>query len=181
MASPPASAGRWHSGPRGSVYERNTHDHTHQLRRHPARRPGAARADLAGERRWRRPDHRGNPPGELGDVGPARHPRREAVMELPYDGDTNNPSQYCKHGTFIGSWWGPDYLCQACEDGEPAYEPTFDENATVTVAQMISEAAGLMLDGSEPEYLRALVELIVRCTPGLTHDDDVVIAGRISE
>jgi len=102
-------------------------------------------------------------------------------MELPYDGDTNNPSQYCKHGTFIGSWWGPDYLCQACEDGEPAYEPTFDENATVTVAQMISEAAGLMLDGSEPEYLRALVELIVRCTPGLTHDDDVVIAGRISE
>jgi hypothetical protein len=41
-------------------------------------------------------------------------------MELPYDGDTNDASQYCKHGTFIGSWWGPDYLCQACEDGEPA-------------------------------------------------------------
>lgn len=38
-------------------------------------------------------------------------------MELPYDGDTNDESQYCQHGTFIGSWWGPDYLCGLCEDG----------------------------------------------------------------
>jgi hypothetical protein len=38
-------------------------------------------------------------------------------MELPYDGDTNDPNQRCAHGTFIGSWWGPDYLCQWCEDG----------------------------------------------------------------
>lgn len=38
-------------------------------------------------------------------------------MELPYDGDTNDESQYCKHGTFIGSWWGPDYMCGLCEDG----------------------------------------------------------------
>lgn len=35
--------------------------------------------------------------------------------ELPYDGDLNDPKQYCKHGTFIGSWWGPDYLCGLCE------------------------------------------------------------------
>ena len=38
-------------------------------------------------------------------------------MELDYDGDTSDASQYCVHGTFIGSWWGPDYLCGWCEDG----------------------------------------------------------------
>ena len=25
---------------------------------------------------------------------------------------------YCKHGTFIGDPYGPDYLCGKCEDGE---------------------------------------------------------------
>jgi hypothetical protein len=37
--------------------------------------------------------------------------------ELGYDADHNDDSQYCIHGTFIGSWWGPDYLCGWCEDG----------------------------------------------------------------
>ena len=32
-----------------------------------------------------------------------------------YDWDRNDSSQYCKHGNFIGSWWGPDILCGACE------------------------------------------------------------------
>lgn len=36
---------------------------------------------------------------------------------LGYDADHDDPSQYCEHGSFIGSWWGPDYLCQWCEDG----------------------------------------------------------------
>lgn len=38
--------------------------------------------------------------------------------ELPYDGDMSDDSQYCQHGTFIGSWWGPDYLCGECEMGD---------------------------------------------------------------
>lgn len=37
--------------------------------------------------------------------------------ELGYDADHSDNSQYCIHGTFIGSWWGPDYLCGYCEDG----------------------------------------------------------------
>tara|TARA_Y100001949_G_scaffold162077_1_gene154904 strand:- start:76 stop:552 length:477 start_codon:yes stop_codon:yes gene_type:complete len=37
--------------------------------------------------------------------------------ELPYDGDLSDPSQRCEHGTFTGSWWGPDYMCGMCEDG----------------------------------------------------------------
>jgi hypothetical protein len=32
-----------------------------------------------------------------------------------YDWDRNDRSQYCKHGKFIGSWWGPDILCVYCE------------------------------------------------------------------
>jgi hypothetical protein len=36
---------------------------------------------------------------------------------LGYDADHDDSSQYCAHGTWIGSWWGPDYLCQWCEDG----------------------------------------------------------------
>ena len=39
------------------------------------------------------------------------------MPELPFDGDLSDPSQRCEHGTFIGSWWGPDYMCGACEDG----------------------------------------------------------------
>lgn len=34
-----------------------------------------------------------------------------------WDWDRNDSSQHCRHGTFIGSWWGPDILCGACEDG----------------------------------------------------------------
>jgi hypothetical protein len=34
-----------------------------------------------------------------------------------YDEDYSDPAQRCKHGTFIGSWWGPDYMCHWCELG----------------------------------------------------------------
>jgi hypothetical protein len=35
-----------------------------------------------------------------------------------FDWDQSDSSQYCRHGRFIGSWWGPDILCGACEAGE---------------------------------------------------------------
>jgi hypothetical protein len=35
-----------------------------------------------------------------------------------YDWDRSDDGQYCRHGTFIGSWWGPDLLCIQCECGE---------------------------------------------------------------
>jgi hypothetical protein len=44
-------------------------------------------------------------------------PTAEWDEELGYDADHQDNSQYCQHGTFIGSWWGPDYLCGWCEDG----------------------------------------------------------------
>jgi hypothetical protein len=46
----------------------------------------------------------------------------EIDEDLGYDADHEDSSQYCQHGTFIGSWWGPDYLCQWCEDGISAAE-----------------------------------------------------------
>ena len=36
---------------------------------------------------------------------------------LGHDADHSDDSQYCQHGTFIGSPGGPDYLCGACESG----------------------------------------------------------------
>lgn len=35
-----------------------------------------------------------------------------------YDWDTSDPRQHCRHGKFIGSWWGPDILCGQCESGD---------------------------------------------------------------
>src|SRR5210317_2672780 len=37
---------------------------------------------------------------------------------MSYDEDVNDLRQYCHHGTFIGSWWGPDYMCAHCEYDE---------------------------------------------------------------
>jgi len=45
-----------------------------------------------------------------------------------FDWDRNDKSQYCKHGTFIGSWWGPDILCGKCEmDDEPSIQYNEDD------------------------------------------------------
>ena len=28
-----------------------------------------------------------------------------------------SPGDICKHGTYVGDAYGPDYICGACEDG----------------------------------------------------------------
>lgn len=60
--------------------------------------------------------------------------------ELGYDANHNDSSQFCRHGTFIGSWWGPDYMCGWCESGEepptPAEQRAMDlEWADATAAR----------------------------------------------
>lgn len=45
-----------------------------------------------------------------------------------YDEDYSDPRQYCAHGTFIGSWWGPDYMCYYCETGESPPTPLQVDN-----------------------------------------------------
>ncbi len=41
------------------------------------------------------------------------HDEREAAYQA---------SLYCEHGTYIGSWDGPDYLCGQCEAWEPSHD-----------------------------------------------------------
>lgn len=56
------------------------------------------------------------------------NPYGELDEQLGYDADHSDSSQYCRHGTFIGSWWGPDYLCFYCETGEePPTEQELEE------------------------------------------------------
>jgi hypothetical protein len=45
-------------------------------------------------------------------------------MEAVRAGYVDPDDVHCKHGTFIGSWAGPDYLCQWCEmpDGDREYD-----------------------------------------------------------
>lgn len=40
-------------------------------------------------------------------------------MEQDYDEMVGfgRDGHYCKHGTYVGGWAGPDYLCGACEMG----------------------------------------------------------------
>jgi hypothetical protein len=59
------------------------------------------------------PDHQ----GLVDDIRFCESPTAEWDEELGYDADHQDDSQYCEHGKFIGSWWGPDYLCGWCEDG----------------------------------------------------------------
>lgn len=68
-----------------------------------------------------------------------------------YDEDLNDSKQRCVHGTFIGSWWGPDYICGLCEEGltvpstvkVASYSvqiDTLEGNSTVMVAISAEEA-----------------------------------------
>jgi hypothetical protein len=73
-----------------------------------------------------------------------------------YGGDLQDPKQRCRHGTFIGSWSGPDYLCGWCESGEEPEPP-----APTVQCQWIH--AGLDYDGSrfDAECLTDAVHRVV--------------------
>ena len=70
--------------------------------------------------------------------------------QLGYDADHNDPSQFCEHGTFIGSWWGPDYLCGWCEMGV-----SVDEVHAVRAGQRRAEMEAIERD---IEHLFGVIE-----------------------
>lgn len=82
------------------------------------------------------------------------------MSELPYDGDLDDPSQRCQHGTFIGSHWGPDYLCPACEcphdnfeDGICTYGCGYRQDGTPEPRTLCDwEDVGPDMDGSRGEF-----------------------------
>ena len=59
-----------------------------------------------------------------------------------WDWDTTADDQHCEHGTFIGSWWGPDLMCHWCEAGvtveevEQIERNTRLQEATATISRM---------------------------------------------
>ena len=63
-----------------------------------------------------------------------------------FDWDREDDSQYCEHGTFIGSWWGPDLLCVQCEigPGPSSLSPMF---------AVFYASAGCLPDSDLPEYV----------------------------
>lgn len=88
------------------------------------------------------------------------------MAEYPYDGDTNDPSQYCEHGTWIGSWWGPDILCGLCESGIPMEELLVArvEESRARLERFISgvyaSASGFYSTGMSETLQNALLECL---------------------
>jgi len=93
-----------------------------------------------------------------------------------WDWDQSDDSQYCEHGTFIGSWWGPDLLCHWCEAGvSPAEVESIERSArlrkaTDTIGKVerltaelcdslgLAKGVGVVIDfcADDPDCLRAL-------------------------
>ena len=95
------------------------------------------------------------------------NPYFEGVLE--YDGDLHDPKQRCEHGTFIGSWWGPDYLCHWCEDGISVEEMHRIQaaNARYRCEQKVAEGTRLldiifttMVEGGHPYDVRLAQNLV---------------------
>lgn len=76
-----------------------------------------------------------------------------------YDEDMDDSSQYCEHGRFIGSWWGPDYMCGYCEMGTTAAEYKlicFNARYSRIVNREATKASLLYLflkNGVAPEFI----------------------------
>jgi hypothetical protein len=56
-----------------------------------------------------------------------QHDHDDYTEDDRWDWDRNDDSQYCAHGTFIGSSWGPDILCHWCESGVSVDEYIADQ------------------------------------------------------
>lgn len=62
----------------------------------------------------------------------------QGLIDAGYDpahDDPNDRSFYCRHGRYIGSPGGPDYMCGYCESGDEP--PTDAELAVMRVNKML--------------------------------------------
>lgn len=62
-----------------------------------------------------------------------------------WDWDRYDPRQYCRHGSFIGSFWGPDILCGDCESSceDPSLRDMVDD-VNIKINKIHSEFDGMM-------------------------------------
>jgi len=65
----------------------------------------------------------------LSDQSTERNPMTTIGLDPAWD-DTSRSDWYCEHGTYIGSPYGPDYLCGWCEDGISADQMRAIQSAT---------------------------------------------------
>jgi hypothetical protein len=79
-------------------------------------------------------------------------------------------SHYCRHGTYVGSWAGPDYLCGPCEDGisdeewSAICQARAERHEREAGEQLFFHAIGHMcrlepeMDDSWAQFITALIE-----------------------
>jgi hypothetical protein len=91
-----------------------------------------------------RPHTKPRPPIEEDDYQPGDE----------YDWDQSDPRQRCRHGTFIGSHWGPDLLCRFCEDGT-----TDEEFARLVQAEHLRHVRELATPALVDDLVSALATL----------------------
>lgn len=75
-----------------------------------------------------------------------------------FDWDQGDASQHCKHGTFIGSWAGPDLLCGWCEDGIDMAEFLVIQREAAIRARKVVLVRGVWDD---QEFSRILVNTLL--------------------
>lgn len=67
---------------------------------------------------------------------------------------------HCEHGTFVGDWAGPDYMCGWCEDGVSDYEYALGvamneqlRHVSEIRARMARAALDAMCDTDQKEWI----------------------------
>lgn len=109
------------------------------------------------------------------------------LMSGEYISDQQDQEEYlgyddthCEHGTFVGGWAGPDYMCGWCEDGTPydEYCAIMQERATrrsrynrVWQTQRERASRYVALPGTGRGKAPALFDSIVRLSIWLGHRD----------
>jgi hypothetical protein len=109
------------------------------------------------------------------------------LMSGEYISDQQDQSEYyghdathCEHGTFVGGWDGPDYLCQWCEDGVALeeyqaigreresrafrHQAVWDHRAKVIVKYHDAEETGAATQAQFDDIVRATIWLVKRDT-----------------
>jgi hypothetical protein len=80
----------------------------------------------------------------IGEDGIARTVRRTVRDEEPDFSDAT----HCVHGSFVGDWAGPDYLCGWCEDGISVSEMLAAQAFDALVVERAKELVAANVYGS---------------------------------
>lgn len=97
-----------------------------------------------------------------------------------YDEDLNDERQWCMHGTFIGSWWGPDYLCGLCEDGATLLVPV-ERTRWIVIVDGVSPRTGLPYHEEQSAYDEAAANVFASFANEIPNVTATVVCERRTE